>query len=83
MAKFLSPPNMAKDGFSEPGFGGHFVWVFVKEKQHNTEFTKFSSVCSPDPTLTKCDFSAIGPDPMISDSGLNQVEMGSKSGLGV
>ena len=45
--QFSRPRGVAEISFTKPGFWEHFV-DFSQEKQQNTEFTKFSSVRTPE-----------------------------------
>ena len=45
--QFSWPRGVAENWFTKPGFWEHFV-SFSNEKQQNTEFTKFSSVRTPE-----------------------------------
>ena len=42
--QFSRPRGVAENSFTKPGFWGTFCRFFPKEKQQNTEFTKFSLV---------------------------------------
>ena len=62
--QFSWPRGVPENWFTKPGFWEHFV-SFSQEKQQNTEFTKFSSVRTPE--IYQIWFFGIGPDPAGSD----------------